>query len=207
MVSSSLLATIRIGLKMGSERFAAIVAGLLIAASSSALAGKGEGIVLYYEGKPTTLRTTSKLTVGAKLVMQYPGPDGGLLCCVGATVTGKIGSAEIARSHDHVTDILRKAAVLGYRLKLDNKKTFNTDFDAAAVVAPKLGVRQLSPEQLEIGTGPGSTKVEICLSQEGQHLITHKAGTVGTHLYLGFNDYSVEPTCSDEVRKLFKAKR
>jgi hypothetical protein len=198
--------TSRIGLKMGVERLAAIVAGLLVVASAPALAGNGEGIVLYFKNEPTTLRTTVKLKVGDKLVMQYPGSADELLCCVGATVIGKISSDELAGSDNDVSDMLRDTAVRGYRIKPHNKKAFTTAFFAAAVIAPKRAVRQLSPERLEIGTGPDLTMVENCLSQEGQHLITHKAGKVSSHLYASIG-YEVEPTCSDDVRKLFKAKR
>ncbi len=189
------------------ERFAATVAALLLIASAPARAGNGEGIVLYSDDKPATLRTTAKLNVGDKLSMQYPGPTGDLVCCIGATVAGKIGSAKLARSNEDFSDMLRDAAVRGYRIRLGNKRSLTTDFVAAAVIGPKLAVRQISPEQLEFGSGPGSSKVESCLSSEGLHLITHKSGKVSTHLYYHFDDYSVEPTCSDEVRKLFKAKR
>ncbi len=198
--------TNHIGPKMDVKRIAAIIASLLIAASAPAQAGNGEGIVLYYEDKPSTLRTTAKLKVGEKFLMQYRGPTRELLCCIGATITGKVRSAELARSTDEVSDMLRDAAVRGYRIKLDNKKAFNKDFVAAAVIAPKLAVRQLSSKRLEIGTGPDSTLVESCLSQEGLHLITHKAGKVSTHLYLGIG-YEVEPTCSDDVWKLVGMER
>jgi hypothetical protein len=206
MASKSCSTTSRIGLKMGNSRVAASVAALLILASASARAGGGEGIVLYDENKRTTLHTTAKLRVGDKVLMQYPGETGELLCCINATVTGKVGRSQMARSNDQVSDVLRKAKVLGYRLKLDNKKAFTSDFVAAAVIAPKLSVRQLSPVRLEIGTGPDSTKVESCLSQEGLHLINHKAGKVSTHLYLSAG-YEVEPTCSDDVWKLLKIER
>jgi hypothetical protein len=200
MASSSWSATTRIGLKMGVKRIAAIVTALLF--SAPALAGVGAGIVLYFESKPTTLRTAAQLKVGDKLVMQYPGPTDELICCIGATVTRKIGSAELARSNDDVSHMSGDAAVPGYRIKLNNRKAFTTSFVAAAVIAPKVAVRQLSPKQLEIGIGPNSTKVESCLSQEGLHLITHKAGKVSTHLYSHFSGYSVDSTCSDEVWKL-----
>ncbi len=202
MALSSWSKTNHIGLKMGVERFATIVAALLIVASAPALADRGTGIVLYFEDKPATLRTPAKLKIGDKLVMQYPGPADELVCCIGATVTRKIGRAELARSNDDVSYMSGDAAVPGYRIKLQSKKVFATDFVAAAVIAPKLAVRQLSPMRLEIGTGPDSTKVESCLSQEGQHLITHRAGKVSTHLYMHFSGYSVDSTCSDEVWKL-----
>jgi hypothetical protein len=201
MVSSSWSKTNRIGLKMDVKRFAATIVGLLIIACAPAQAGGGEGIVLYLWDKPTTLRTTAKLRVGDKLVMQYPGPSDELLCCIGATVTRKISSAELEGSDNDVSNMLRDAPVRGYRIKLDNKKAFDSAFFAAAVIAPKLAVRQISPKRLEIGTGSDSTKVENCLSQEGQHLITHKAGKVSSHLYLSIG-YDVEPTCSNDVWKL-----
>jgi hypothetical protein len=197
------------GLKMGIKRLAAAVAALLVVSSAQARASDGEGIVFYSKSKPTALRTTAQLKVGDKLVMQYPGPTGALTCCIGATVTGKIAQAALVPIYNqdgiakgNVSDMLRDAAVRGYRIKLRNKRAFAEDFDAAAVIAPKLAVRQLSPKQLEIGTGPDSTKVESCFSQEGRHLITHKAGKVRRHLYAHFGGSDEELTCSADVWKL-----
>jgi hypothetical protein len=197
------------GLKMGVEPFAAFVAALLLIASASARAGNGEGIAFYFENKPAMLRTTAKLKVGDTLVMQYPGPNRELTCCIGATVTGKIAQAALVPIYnqdgiakENVSDMLRDADVRGYRIKLQSKKAFAKNFDAAAVIAPKLAVRQLSPKHLEIGTGLHSTKVENCFSQEGRHLITHKAGKVRRHLYAHFGGSDEELTCSADVWKL-----
>jgi hypothetical protein len=125
MASLSWSKTDRLGLKMGVKRLAAAVAALLVVSSAQARATVGEGIVFYSKSKPMTLRTAAQLKVGDKLVMQYPGSTGALICCIGATVTGKIGQAALVPIYSedgiaegNVSDMLRDAAVRGYRIKL-----------------------------------------------------------------------------------------
>jgi hypothetical protein len=105
-----------------------------------------------------------------------------------------------------VSDELGGGAVLSYALELPTPKPFERPFAGAAVVAPKAAVRQVSPRLLELGSGSASARVNVCTTKEGLHLLTHQAGRVTTHLYLGF-DYSVKPTCSAAVMRLIAAKR
>ncbi len=193
---------------MASRQFAVALAGTLILLSAPATADAGEGFIHHKSSGPTILRTAAKLNVGDKLVVQYRKRGQKSRCCVDAVVVADISALPSEGDATNVVDLLGDTEVLTYTLKLAKPGKFDGLSLGAAIFAPSTAVRQLSPERLQIGTGAKAKTVDICLSQEGLHLITHKGDKVSNHLYWGFSDYSVKPTCSRAVGRLIdKPKR
>lgn len=154
---------------------------LAIVAASAFASADGEGLVRTGADGTTYLYTTDTLKRDQQVQMQYPKENGDLACCVATSSDGN------SVPQTDVTDELNGSDVHMYKLK----RRFEKPFYGIAVAGNGAAVTQTA-SGLEIKDR--QTLVKTCLSQEGFHLYSSKAGSLKTHLYFPLG-YDVIPTC------------
>ena len=164
---------------MDIKKFLPIILAIL---SCSSFAGDiGEGFVQRNASGETYLYTTQTIKKNERIRVQYPKENGDIACCKRASSDGKL------LPQGEVTDELNGSDVHVYKLKVHYAKPF-------------VGIAVIGTGSSVTGGATGleirnrNTSVKTCLSQEGVHLFSTKAGDLKTHLYLPLG-YDVEPTC------------
>jgi hypothetical protein len=164
---------------MDIKKFLPIIFAVL--SCSSFASDIGEGFVQRSTGDGTYLYTTRTIKKNEKILVQYPKENGDVGCCKVTSSDGK------SLPQGEVTDELNGSDVHVYKLKLRYAKPFV----GIAVIGAGASVAEATTG-LEIKNR--NTTIKTCLSQEGVHLFSTRAGDLKTHLYLPLG-YDVEPTC------------
>ncbi len=149
------------------------------------------GIIKLNVGSETRLYTSSALFANDFVHFQYPDKAGAIRCCL----RRKSSSFQLVETDPGASDALAGTPVFTYRLSQPPRLANKSPFFGAATAGPKLTVKQLDAETLQVKSRTGSFTVSKCTSQEGIHATKKTGVAVVADLYLGF-DYQVEkPTC------------
>lgn len=137
------------------------------------------------------LITDSPLERGASVDIQYPGTQTDAACCKRlAAMDFNKASAESFLA----TDEIRGQHPFFYQVRVP-KLWAETPFIGVAAIGQGIKTRNVESQLESIDKQGRKRRADICVTQEGVHLMEKEGGTMRTHLYLSLG-YQIEtPTC------------
>jgi hypothetical protein len=175
---------------MDIKKYCAVFA-LLLAAGFCQAADIDVGVVKIDAEGHAKLFTTAD--PGKRTIqLQYPGADGGTLCCVRAMLGAELAGDET------VSDQSGAKKIHTFALKTSKALGHVDPFIGVAVIGDKLKLESGAQHKLFVHGDAQTSELDTCLSHEGVHMTWLAKDKTLAHLYLGLG-YDVEPTCAESV--------
>lgn len=175
------------------QYFFALLGSLAIA--GTAHAGVKAAIVKLNQGGPNYLYSAQKISPGDTIRFQIPKND--LPSCCGQS---SAKAATLVAPDPDATDYSSDRQLYRYRLDVTGIST-TLPFLGIAVIGNGVSAEQDGTSSILVRRGSTTTDLHLCTSQEGVHVISQRAGTQESHLYI-YLGYDIEnPTCTAALMK------
>ena len=176
---------------MGTERFVAAAVSLLAA---HAVAAPSFGIAMAGHDGRLRVYAPANSPSGAGIDVQYPGTNNRPVCCLRLTS----GDFEPAPPNENAVDV-GSGEVLAQRVSRRPLPQYGgTPFVGIATFGAPALPRQTAANALQV-TARDSAR--SCVSSEGFHVKTYRAGRPVDDYYLGFDYSALHPTCPKPSEK------
>lgn len=189
----SVFAVLKKRMVCGLDRAAVILSLFFVTCNATAVPLE-VGVVKFDGDGKWHLYSTKALTAGDRILVQYPGRGNTTECCITASLKG----ARQEQVDLVVTDELGGQDVWRYELKPPSRRV-DSPFIGIAVIGnvAKAQVRGISAGTVHVDGG-APVIVNSCLGTEGVNVLARKEGKLIAWFYF-YLDYSVAPTCTDEL--------